>query len=73
MPDSSFDSVALLLMRSVRGLWKNAQRIRASASRLRRLEGGRGSVAYLIIAYIILGGLFRTNQVTTNKLGLRPA
>ena len=31
-------------------------------------------IAYLVIAYIILGGLFCTNQVTTNKLGgLRPA
>jgi hypothetical protein len=27
-------------------------------------------VAYLIIAYIIIGGLVRTHQVTTNKLGL---
>ena len=27
-------------------------------------------VAYLVIAYIILGGLIRTNQLTTNKLGL---
>jgi hypothetical protein len=27
-------------------------------------------IAYLAIAYIIIGGLFRTNQVTTNKLGL---
>jgi len=27
-------------------------------------------VAYLVIAYIILGGLIRTNQLTSNKLGL---
>jgi hypothetical protein len=27
-------------------------------------------IAYLVIAYIILGGLMRTNQLTTNKLGL---
>jgi hypothetical protein len=27
-------------------------------------------IAYLIIAYIILGGLIRTNQLTSNKLGL---
>ncbi len=27
-------------------------------------------IAYLVIAYIILGGLIRTNQLTTNKLGL---
>jgi hypothetical protein len=26
-------------------------------------------IAYLVIAYIILGGLNRTNQLTTNKLG----
>jgi len=27
-------------------------------------------IAYLVIAYIILGGLIRTNQLTSNKLGL---
>jgi hypothetical protein len=27
-------------------------------------------IAYLTIAYIIIGGLVRTNQLTTNKLGL---
>ena len=26
----------------------------------------------LVIAYIIIGGLMRTHQVTTNKLGLAP-
>ena len=27
-------------------------------------------IAYLVIAYIIIGGLVRTNQLTSNKLGL---
>ncbi|MGZ3434374.1 MAG: hypothetical protein ACXVA7_21645 [Isosphaeraceae bacterium] len=31
---------------------------------------GMIGIAYLVIAYIILGGLIRTNQLTTNKLGL---